>query len=435
MHLPLNRKQFRDALEKGLGRAVLHARRYGLLGMETEIKRGMRRHLGYDPQLEDGHGKLLWEVVQAAKSEKKFRGDLLKAMRDTKEHYVLRQLCELAEGYAAAGDAEIKAELYRCFEKGLDRDDVDAEEEILAIDGLDGFLRLAKSIGVRARAATSMPDYAAQVVFYAAKEIFGSSRVRNSLRQVDPDLAAYRSVLKREESRRSIKTPKRLTWRALKRQLERLIDRNQPEIYGVARRFGKQASRGELSKAFEYLLAQDDPRRLRSVLGVFDVATIPCYDPKFYGLAHSGDRRLRIRAIGALARLKHPEVRRLALTSLNSRRLLMSHSLGLFRNNYQDKDGAAILRALSGGWTKENAHGAVFELPDIAGERPAKSLIPALMKGYELTPCSHCRASIFRRLRTVKMAPGWMMRECLFDSNKDIRTLAAKSRTDYRRNA
>lgn len=433
--MPLNRKQFRDALEKGLGRAVLHARRYGLLGMESEIKRGMRRQLGYDRQLEDGHGRLLWEVVRAAKSEKKFRGDLLKTMRNVREHYVSRQLCELAEGYATAGDVEVKEELYRCFEKGLDHDDVDADEEIIAVDGLDGFLRLAKSIGARARAGTSMPDYAAQVVYYAAREICGSSRVRKMLRRVDPDLAAYRGVLRREESRRSIRKPKRLPWPAFKRQLEELVERNHPEIYGMARRFGKKASRAELSQAFEYLLAQDDPRRLRSVLGVFNVAPIPRYDPKITVLARSGDRRLRMRAIGALARLKHPEVRRLALKSLNSRRLLMSHGLELFRNNYQDKDGAAIFRALSGTWTKEGAHGVVFELPDIVGERPAKSLIPALMKGYELTPCSHCRASIFRRLLAVKMAPGWMVRECLFDSNKNIRALAAKSRTGRRRNA
>ncbi|MDE2509629.1 MAG: hypothetical protein KGL74_00780, partial [Elusimicrobia bacterium] len=409
-----------------LGRVVLHARQYGLRGMEGEVFRGMRRPLGYDLQIDDGFGAVIWDAIHAAKEESRFRSSLIKRLRTAKKDYEIRQLLELARGYAAGGDAQIKRELYLCFERGLDNGRVDGCEEIIAVDGLEGYSRMARAIGRREREGRLKADYAAEYAFYTARERYGTVSARRALRPKNLDLSAYRIALRREENRHAHRKLEKVTWRILKRRLDE-TGHGRTEYYGLARRFGKSASIKELGRAFEYFLAEEDPARLRTVLGVFNVADIPRYDSKLEMLARHRDPRLRARATGALSRLKHPRVRSLALESLKSRRRLARRGLELFHKNYEDKDGKRILRALKGNWPKEMAHGFVVDLSDLVEGRLPKSLVPAFVRGYDISPCAQCRSAIFRRLLSVKSAPAWMIRECRFDANDGTRELAVKA--------
>ena len=63
---PLSPDQFRDALRKGLGRALLHVREFGCNGLENAILEACEHSLDLDPQSEGTRGEWLYEILMVA---------------------------------------------------------------------------------------------------------------------------------------------------------------------------------------------------------------------------------------------------------------------------------------------------------------------------------------------------------------------------------
>lgn len=425
MQRRLSRHQFRNALRKGLGRAVLHARSFGLRRMEPEITSALRRRLAYDAQCEQGRGRFLWTVIQAAKAESQFRPIVAKELVTGGERdcYVTAQLCELAGRYAAWGDAGIKEALYTLFERSLATRDLLGEKEILDADGLEGYERMARAIGRRTRSRQAVCDYCAEFVFESVRKA-DRRKARSILRRKDADLAAFKKLLAIQSGRRKrhklLKPP---SWNQVRAEIERGGSR----AISFARRYGKVASMADRAAALDYALAQTDPERAAKALSVFQTSRLPRYDPRLRVLATSRNRRLQGRAFAALATLSHPEVRSLALESLRRPRLSTAGGLSLFTKNYRDEDGVRITRAIAMLKSEESSHTAALDLRDVAGRECPRSLALAVIRACIQSPCGLCRSGLFKSLCAARAVPSWMIREFLFDTDEDTRLLASRA--------
>jgi hypothetical protein len=63
----LTRKEFADALQKGLGRVYLHATQYGIDEVTELVLKACLHNQAYDPQSESSRGKWLFEIFKDTK--------------------------------------------------------------------------------------------------------------------------------------------------------------------------------------------------------------------------------------------------------------------------------------------------------------------------------------------------------------------------------
>ena len=127
--------------------------------------------------------------------------------------------------------------------------------------------------------------------------------------------------------------------------------------------------------------------------------------------------------------IRHPEVRAFALNNA-AKGLRTPENFALLVTNYTSEDAVMLeelLRELIAAKDWDSVHAAGMDIlrlfdKDSKSPRP-KHLLPLL---YEFTPCSFCRESALVSMSRHRMLTREMLEECQFDSNADIRSMAAK---------
>lgn len=431
MHLPLTRPQFRDALEKGLGRAILHARRYGLGGMHGEVHRALVNCLVYDSQCEWHRPAWLWKLMRAGRSEGRYRSTVLRELSKVKEYRDAQQLSALAYRFARGRDQQAKRALYAAFNRFVGSDHHEIEREIMLLDGVKGLQKVAERIGGELSKGGDAWALHVEGVWWYAKDIFGAARARRALMRGSRrgklflERALMIEVSNKKErrarlARLKVEGPKRKTWAEFRSDLENIKVRSaSPHL------FAKQATSKELRSAYEALSIERRPLQSAKLLHVFVRRPPPTWKPFLLTFARSSDDSVQGFAWEVLAHFRRPEVRRLALAAARRRLDVANGALSLFKKNFHPGDSELILAAVSGKWKdRDEAHCVVMSVLDIAGGKPSKALAPVYLEAYEQSPCALCRAQLFGRLRQLKAAPEWMFAECLEDTDEKTRSLA-----------
>ena len=138
--------QQRDALKKGLGRAVQWAEA-GRLDAEPLLAACLKDQR-YDKQCEGMRGNWLWQMVETLDLKDGFRVPILHALYDLADGCSAFQLCEFAVHYAQDGDETFRDQLYEIVEaRPLEDYAYLGEAEILELDKAKGFLFAARIRG------------------------------------------------------------------------------------------------------------------------------------------------------------------------------------------------------------------------------------------------------------------------------------------------
>ena len=139
-------EQQRDALQKGLGRAMQWAVG-GRLGSGPLLEACLRDRR-FDAQVEGLRGGWLWQMVRATGAIGRFRVPVLHALYDLSDEGYAHQLCDLARRYAETGDDTFRARLYEIVEhKPHPTRAWLGEKEVIALDGEPAFLFAARVRG------------------------------------------------------------------------------------------------------------------------------------------------------------------------------------------------------------------------------------------------------------------------------------------------
>ncbi|QDU04599.1 hypothetical protein V6x_43270 [Gimesia chilikensis] len=419
----------RDALAKGLGRARLWAEQ-GVL-TEEPLREACLQDLRYDHMCEDLRGDWLWEIINAAGFRNAIRVPLLHALYELSAPENARQLCKLAQHYAASGDAAFRDLLYQIVtQKPLAAADYDflGESELLALEGERGFLCAAKSRGAQIKHIDW--DWPEESLLREAGELIGETRIHELLSSTsDPDLnrffESWQQQLREKAERKQQKQRHRKKQQAQQTEetsVETVLEAARGETHcSWFRSWGTQAAPTELNVVLQALKSSKEPVVLLNLIKVFANRALPEFDSRLIELCQHPDPELQRRAWVALANNSHPEIREFAKQQLNENQPACLFSL--FIRNYEPGDENRLLAALSLPEDASESHSVLSDLIEVLKENPTADCSSLARVIYRFTPCEICRYKAVQLLHDRSRIPDWMANECRFDSYAETRTL------------
>ena len=138
---------------------------------------------------------------------------------------------------------------------------------------------------------------------------------------------------------------------------------------------------------------------------------------------------MRNTAWRALKNIRHPAVRAFSINHAKSG-VCTPENFALLVTNYVPKDAdllEEVLRERIAAKEWDDVHAVGMDIYRAfykdSGIPHPKHLLPLL---YEYNPCSYCRESAIAYMSKHRMLTKELLRECLYDSNDDIRRMVAK---------
>lgn len=427
----INRKEFKSAMIRGLGRCVIAVRQ------DPEKYRDIvlwacKRNYAYDAQSEGTRSWYTYTLASAYPDRETFihaTAEALKKYRP-KGGWDLLHLCEVLmffamDGYESARKAveekyrEILGAMFARKRRptGVVHELSDLEQLglVLAVDRAS-FLRIAGDFGRLYREKAYLLDGDFDWFFSSKGGQFPKTLERAAKK--DPDIACF---LERE----------RANVRAREEQWERRRADPERARKGIllSRWLAKKADSETVER---YALAyrdQKDPELRAKALHAFSLCPYPLDPQPILEDAWSAHELLCRNAWTALENLRHPAVREFAWKNVDDG-VRTAENFALLAKNYLPKDAERmeqLLRELIDAGDRDGIHRAgmaVYRAHDDDPKAPyPKHLLPLL---YEHNPCSFCRASALRFMSGHRMLTREILEECRFDSDYDIRVMATR---------
>ncbi len=427
--LPLSEEQFRSALAKGHGRAVLHAAAHGLGGMEDAFLDASLHARSFDPQCEGSRAGWLVDVLAAAAArespcasadghagahpEAATRVETTVAQRfmsevgQNKDVWDLQQQCGILRHLAERGHQRARQLLYDLLGREHDAGWLAAGEEIVRLDGEAGFEFVSRS---------------------AAELRGGIERFSDELEVLRRSIRPGQSQPKRRQRRDPARASSK-RWQARVDKLRqtracdviRQLERNVSALNLIP--WGQQAPEEALGQVARELFKSDDPTRLARYLRVFQKRGFPRMEPRLLELAAHPDQKVRWLSMWALGNTSDAAVRNLALSLLESGRCQDSQ-MRLFKRNLREGDWSIMKARLMLPVESDRLHGLLGDLRDVYEENPCAEAGEAMLVIYEHTPCSLCRDTALQRMVEQRCAPAWVVEEATYDCVKKMRGTA-----------
>jgi hypothetical protein len=202
----LNRVEFASALQRGLGRALLHVRHYGLDGVSDLVLQDCLHDQAYDAQCEGNKAKWLFSMINNTEYYQDFSNMILKALETETDTWDLQQLFALSKELALAGNDyarnHIRDRALKIAEHASS-DDWPGAQEWIEIGGVEAMLELVRIYG--RRLISDPEDYV------PTDEVFPECTISRKYRmalfkyaQAEPEIKAYFEYMKKGGSLKRI---------------------------------------------------------------------------------------------------------------------------------------------------------------------------------------------------------------------------------------
>jgi hypothetical protein len=419
--------QQRDALQKGLGRAM----QWAIAGKLDEgvLLAACLHDKRYDRGFNEVRGHWLWPIMQAVHAEDRFRPAILEALNNLAEDDAL-QLCELGFHYAEKGDQEFRSRLYQIVQE---RPFIDTrylgEEEIIRLDGGDAFLL---ALGIRGRQLESRDwDWDDSVLMDNAIKHLGEERVNDLIgATADKDVRRFCDRWRQEKNNAEQKeaSGQNRSEQAGMTPISEIIStiESEPKNRVTLRIWGRRATEEDLETVFQYLLSACNPTFIANSLMVFSAREFPRIVPQVVSLSQHSDPKVRRLTFVALENSTHPLVRQLAEDELRNG-VPDGLALGLFVKNFRSGDEQRILEfAEIPDDDDDQQHELLKDAIKVCQENEQADCSQLGVVAYALQPCGMCRGWAADVLQKRKVAPPWLTEECRFDAEEDTRKLVTE---------
>jgi hypothetical protein len=412
-----------DALHKGLGRAL----QWALAGCldEEALLEACIRDQRFDQQVDDPRGAWLWQMIVAVGVRERFRAPILHALYDLADNRSTQQLCQLARHYAEAGDEASRARLYQIVEQKPVADTPWlGEEEIVALDGEQGFLFAARTRGINLLARQWEWDDDSLVDL--AVERFGAEPVRVLLESSSDEAVKrfrdrWHDDRQRQAGQEQRNSPRLRTVATSVEEVMRAAEGDSKCFW--LRGWGIHANEQALLMVLQHLRTVQEPQVVANLLRVVSGRRLPEFDARLIELCRHRDEGVRRRAFCALAQNTHPLIRQFALSEL--RKGVRDGSVAaLFTKNYREGDEHRMLEAMELPDDECELHWLLMDVIRVLEKHTEADCSMLGVITYALTPCENCRFYAARLLLNQQVAPEWLNEECLHDSGRNCRGLA-----------
>lgn len=441
--LPLNREEYTQALRLGLGRALLHAREFGISEFIEETADSCMRCYEHDAQLNGNRTEWMLDIIDAADTGNlvadRIADTWAPPSAENRRYADENQLAEILSHFAKNGHPISRDVLHRVFRIDAHTSLLVGGFEIIELDGMDGLKTVCRKILSWLDAEPDIYFVYAPIRYY--DEIHGDGAAMETLTKMscsDPCIAEYLDYLenceqpeddgedtssehavdeydKRREATRSAlrSTP-----------AEAVIDaiRNDSPNWPSARlwHWGKEATEENLQKIVDALLDESDPGNLAKYLRVFRYRSLPMVCDRLINLAQHEIADVRKWFFMALCNTRHSSIRNLALQSLSDGNIIEGQ-LELLKLNSGPGDGERIERSLSIPDDDWDLHTITTDLSILCEQNPTEEYAGLMLFVYENTNCGYCRSRVLKSLLKADAAPGWLLEEAPFCSSEDVR--------------
>jgi len=435
----LTREEFAVALRHGRGRAMMYIKQFGLGDVSDLVLEACLHNQSYDSQCEDSRAEWLLDLFANSEEYPCFVSEIVTALDERPTNcWDVSQLCFLAALLAERGEGEARQALRdAALLQAREGDPWIGLHALISIEGLDGILALAHCYGQRLYSdIEDTPPLLVDIV--ESRELLEQAKgALKSLSSGNREIAAYWNFCEAntqmvEEVRKKTTKRSRREYRKQVRQelpLKKILADASKKVGSLSQfmRFGRHATKLELTKVLNHLIAENDEAVIQRLLWVFRRVCAPELHPRFFELASSSNDNIRSAARVALAQFQHPRVGEFARDILRKERLMEPDLdvLDLLILNYEPSDTSLVISVLCGlKPTDDHAHGLGLSVLNIFGENEARELKEALCWVYDSTPCTICRRECLECLKVLGEVAPHIVEECCYDASEQTRQLA-----------
>jgi hypothetical protein len=427
----MTKKEFKEAMLRGLGRCVIAVRK------EPEKYRDIvlwacKRNFAYDAQSEGTRSWYTYTMANAYPDKETFIATTAEALRKYRPNngWDLLHLSEVLMFFAMDGYESARQALEEKYQEILtamfalkrrpnrvfsELSDLEQLGLVRAVDRTS-FLRIAKDFGRLYQEKKYMCD--GDFAWFFSSKGGQFRKTMESAARKDKNIACF---MRREQAdidaqegfkqQRTENPEENLTGFRLSRWLAKKADSEIVERY---------------ARAYQM---QTEPEARAKALEAFTWCPYPGDPSPILEDARAMDEELRRTAWQALENLRHPVVRDFAHNNA-ARGNRTFENFALLVTNYIPEDAMLLespLRDLISQKDWDDVHAAGMDIyrafRESSGIPHPKHLLPIL---YEYNPCSFCRESALVYMSKHRMLTKEVLEECQFDSNYDIRSMAEK---------
>lgn len=427
-------EQFRNAIRKGQGRAILHLKQNDPQPYWEEILQACLTNTTYDTLCEGTREDYLLEAIKLSGNPEPIKQQIASTLITTTNDRDCLQLFELARHFAAQGDSESRAAIYQRFASNCARDnDPRGVHAILELDGIDGLIHVMEEFGKRV-----MVDDAFEPPLYVAHftELPGLSdlEVRKRVRAASRENKIVRAcrarmIARRLSYTRRMETPGEIQRRASQYSLEDmraiLTGRQEPDGnagYAFLKKWARLASEQAMNQLAEDFNRETSDENIKRFLWLFMHRPVNLIAQRLLQLTESADRMISHRSFVVLSKIKDQRVRDFAMDRIN-RKEMTENVLSLLRSNYHTDDLERIQAALPVDPEDELSHGLGRAILEIDDDNPDWEGHPLLLWMVDHTPCALCRGGAIKRLIQSGHAAPSLIEEARHDCDGETRKL------------
>lgn len=428
-HMPINAGTFLDRLASGFGRVILFLRENDAALFREAILDSCLHHRAFDQQTESYRTEYLLDIIQATGEPEFYAAHIREALGTEDEDYSYGQLYELAAQFARNGDAEARRVMYDRFGRGADRRDTTGAEDIVALDGLGGYLFVADQW--QRHPLPEKDQWEEAWLLGKLEEQAGQEEARQALRhaaQDRPELAAYLAGVEQKrtqwQARRDSREPAPVpTYDDLR---TRIADPTQTTRWQPWRSWTRRLGDDALARLAQDLLAETDRGPLLKLLHLFRERAFPLGIDRLLDLARGRDEDIAEAARWVLGNLSDHRIRALALELWEAEESPIA-VVHLLRKNFAGGDYARVERLVSGDMPADDFHHLAMIVRRFIEAHPTPEAAPTLLALYERGRCTLCRCSAVELHLPLGPLPPWILAEGRYDADSETRSLVAKS--------
>jgi hypothetical protein len=438
--------EFQRILNNGLGRAILFLQQNDSTPYREVILNACLHNTAYDAQVEGTRVEYMHNIIHLTSEENFYREQILDALlkpdqRDWDDIHLLDQ----AAIFAKAGDKHARQAVYNrlLHHPGS----VSHYDVLIDMDGIKGLINLVEEIW------QLDPDDRQEFISSFGEELLmalerhdGEDQTQKNLlaiSETNPNVKEFVESVSADRAGRkySIKREKRpnISYSELKSWISTNPDLNHPPIKWSL--WGKYASDEDIVLAANDLLLLDDEEAQKITIysDMFRKRMFPLDPTRLINWASQIDdrdiwksdgtidyeARRSLYALNALELVMDWAVRDLALSLIESKNN-SGRAVGLLGINFVEGDWQLIEQLTQTNTNTEDYHSLGLSILEVFDAHPSAEAAAVFQHLYEWGNCSACRERFVQRLVSLNALPQWMLKECQYDCNLDLRELAAE---------
>lgn len=407
----LSPRQFERALLLGHGRALLHVREYGDVGIQDEIE----QELLYG---KSRSAEWLMNIVQATVNLKRYAQVFLSRKTEFVAFGTLGHRVKIAAHFYQLGYEQLGRFVFEAFRALASSDEYWTSQDAAPVFRVTGFAGL-ESVATMFGGSQRIRDWQCETILEAAKLAFGATVTSSWFEgraKAQRNLTPFRDAcLRRQASRnRPSSTSEPTSVEGIERAVEK---RGRLPRYQALRALGLNATPRDAARLFELLMQCNEPWAQDIYLCPFGWCTLPHVNLKIFEMLNHSDTAFA--AGEALSRVSCQSVRKFARTLLSERDQL---GLKLLAASYAADDATLVFNALRELY-RESDSSIIYYMKNMTERTNDVSLASCLHFLYENSSSSWFREFVIERLISWGRLPRSVAHEACWDANEGVRRI------------